>query len=395
MPRARDRDSGLGVPDQPIGENLDIIDEENEDIMAQAGANVHITPRPLFSGEGTTEQVAVDAQAFILRFDSWTRSRNIANDDKAAALIECFPEKSKATLWWLPLYAKPSTLLKTWDEILQLFRARFIGVASPAELLRAQATLQMKKEESVLDFFDRVEGVQNRFDTHLSAALTASTVPAAHVDTAVEIAHGLYGMVTFVAGLRSDLKQIVTAQGPNSLTQAQQQAVLAESSLKDGGTKPSAFGVASLDRQQLLDQRAEINALLNSSGTNRGGFSSRGRGGFSGRGSFSGRGRGGFSSRGGYSGRGGFRDPAQQARPLWLRLNTLPDDVCYTCGKQRANHLSRDCKVAPHNYEWPQLIERLKLKPPSQVNQADEASGERGGAAANNVDVHTLFQPDF
>jgi len=340
------------VDDVPVAEDL------ADGIMAEA---VITSNRPQFKGEGTPAQIAIDAQAFLLRFDTYCVDKNVVDQDKQKHLIQCFPQGSKALNWWLPVQNKPATATKTWEEIRQLFEDRFLGVDSPSDLVRAKATLKMNPKESVQEFFDRCEGVQIRFNAQLRKLIVAhATIPNQHADAIVALVHDLHGMVQFVAGLQDSIRRVVASQGPGTSEDALRQAILAENAERDSASAGACLSLDLSDRENILKHKKDIEAIFATVSTRgRGGGGGRGRGGFRG----SPRGRGSY--------RGNFRESSipphlgHLARPAWIRLDRLPADVCYTCGMRNANHFSRECTTPYHRYNWPRLIQELRLQPPT------------------------------
>lgn len=353
-----------------------------------ADADVNLTTRPKFSGDGEEEQVVVDAQAFLRNFDAWCVEKDIAAANKAAQLIRCFPAGSKALTWWLPVSDRPQVRGQAWDVVAQVFRRRFIGTESASQLVKARDGLAMKQTEKVMDFFDRCEAVQARFDDAFSTKLAnIAGLTQEQRRLIVDAQHDTSATVNFIAGLKTSVKKVVTAQGPADADEALLAATRAENADKDtAAKKPTVLvadfsGVEDQETQrkemgQITKQRDDLNAQLNAMAGPQGrGW--RGRGG---------RGRGGRRYQGNQGGQGGqggqrgqrfnfrgFRGGGRQApaggRPSWLRGSDLPIGTCWQCGQLNAQHIAASCNTPPHLYQWQQRVQEQGAA--RQVQAAD------------------------
>ena len=264
--------------------------------------------------------------------------------------------RDKAANWINNQRRGGNEAVNSWTTLKPLFEKRFHKTATLSQECALQDSLYQKKDESVNDFYDRVDSAQYVFDEKWPALEENATQAQRTQDAASKKASHKQGVYEkFLKGLKKNIKEVVVLKQVANLEDLLEKAVDVELSLGISGENASVAEIAEIENDEaegaasLKPEKQRQNEAFNVDelkecvdfiktqmrGNGRGFRGYRGqRGQFRGYGS-----RRGFngprSNRGGGRGRGQWQPPNE------------PNMKCYSCNQ--FGHRERYC---PSRNNW-------------------------------------------
>ena len=286
---------------------------------------------PVFSGEGSTDEVSQNFQTFIENFESYLTTMGITEDkDKLAALRQALKPQSAAERWYVTQTRDPVKVgnAPTWDDVKALMEKRFDLPKTPISLAGMRSSLVQLPKESVREFADRVTLYQIQIDKARGQAAIVD-VTAAQRKACVGHFSVQDQQILFLQGINADIRAILSmAAQPATMEELVENAGRAEESLQARTGRAGAAVVDQVDAVGGTGRRAQF---------------------------------------------------PPSGRPGWIKFTMLPRGMCYTCGNM--GHIATACKVPVQQQKWTEIVQKYNLRPPAKRNQAVAAMDESPTAA--------------
>ncbi len=306
---------------------------------------------PPFKGDGDTDaQMAAQFKHFVRRFEGYCGTLRLATEaEKLSALGQCFPQDSRASIWFENAMKDPGKQMNTWDNVKALMAERFDLDRTVTEMADYRDGLRLETTGKVRDYGDLVE----RYQREIIQKKMLLNVPGMTNEgkaRALEVFSVFDMKETFVLGLYPALRAEVEKQPePATFQELVNLAAKAERALrtkekekKEGNPR----GQGPLDSGQTgIDEFGRPASGGQKKGKQKGG-------------------------KGGQSGQSGDnRTFKPTSRPTWVRFNMLPQGTCFCCGYQ--GHFQSQCTVPPERQNWQKLVQKGVIRAPTGVGSMD------------------------
>jgi len=337
-------------------ESEDSEEEDEEEVpqqpMAQAqatGAKVEI---PKFTGEGP--ETSEDCRAWLTAIEEYFAAVRVPAEEQPRQVTFAFrPPSCKAYKWWTKTLQRDRTVTGSWDAAKRAIREQFYARSTPAEVATLFRNLQMKGDEDVKSFLDRIDDAMLIAEQEYPGEIQGLNAAQyrASLQAYIETQTRLY----FISGLTPKLAVDVLKQEFTTLADAKRVAERAETALKNEKKQEyyktqvvaEVGGNFSNAEEEVAALQSRIEQIQFQNRGRGGGRGQRGRG-FQ----TNNRGRGNFNNFA-QNNQGGARPRNPLGRPVWLRNDMLPENTCYRCGHQ--GHLGRSCTTPEAQYNWTNL----------------------------------------
>ena len=203
--------------------------EDTIDNMAENNTRTKAIEIPIFNG---TSKDSMSTRAWIHYVE---RCKRIANwtDDKTAEYAQLALREIAAD-WIENLTEARNADIDSWPTFKALFEARFHKKATLAERTVIKASLTQNKNESIQDFYDRVDSGNYILDENWPPLAEGATAAQITQDANAKASHHKVNVFNdFLQGMNPEIRAQVVLQNPTTLVELQSVAVQVESALSN------------------------------------------------------------------------------------------------------------------------------------------------------------------
>ena len=194
---------------------------------------------PLFRG-GSQRTDSLSTLAWCESVDRQQAQQEWSEGKTAVAAIDSFREE--AAEWIRVIQEEKPAALKQWKDLRPLVIARFGVTKSPAQRVALLSNLKQKPQESTETFYDRVAGAYYQVLRE-----TQATLADPHKEARVEgfqTARNELLKLTYVAGLRQSIREVVEARMTSSSDLAWIREAAAAMEIATAGRQKNAYAAA-------------------------------------------------------------------------------------------------------------------------------------------------------
>ena len=252
-------------PGKTSGPTGDTDDEsgasEGEEGNGMPEIDVKLARLEPFFGEKAKDTVT--AKAWAESVDYAMKVTNM-NDERTAAYAAAYL-KGEAAMWVQSLRERNDQSLQSWTNLKKKFLEWFHEKRTASQRQELQRSLKQRAAEPVRAFYNRVDIACLNLEEEWPAPEQGMNADKrAGFLRAKELLHDVMHRDYFLAGLRSEIRDVVLTSNPESLDAAFRKAIDVESSLKEkhGSKAVHELQVAAVEGNQSNSNAGDINHIV-------------------------------------------------------------------------------------------------------------------------------------